>query len=75
MLVLSSFLPPWADKTISVLVVAVNLKAAADRGWNIPAWFGILILAQMNALWAGFHTDHDPLDGEWGGKSEPDKWL
>jgi hypothetical protein len=69
------FLPPWADYILTVLVLLVNLNIAAKLNFEIPAWFAMLILLQISSLISGFHTDHDPFDGEWGGKSEPNEWF
>jgi len=74
--VLGHFLPPWADKILVVLVFLLNLSVAAKYNFtNLPNWFILLLLVQAMSIISGFNTDHDPLDGEWGGKSEPNEWF
>jgi hypothetical protein len=73
--ILTSYTPPWLDWCISAAVLALNIKICADRQWSVPNWFVFIILCQVMSLMSGFATDHDPLDGEWGGASEPNEWL
>ncbi len=73
--VLSHFLPPWADVILSIAIVFWNLSIALKYNFNVPNWFKLLLVVQIMNLVSGFYTDHDPLDGEWGGKSEPNEWL
>ena len=73
--VLSHFLPPWADGGLSFAVLVWNLRIAAKFKFILPNWFVLLLIVQIMSLISGFNTDHDPFDGEWGGKSEPNEWL
>ena len=73
--VLSHFLPPWADGVLSFAVLVWNLRIAAKFNFILPNWFVLLLIVQIMSLISGFNTDHDPFDGEWGGKSEPNEWF
>jgi hypothetical protein len=73
--VLSHFLPPWADGLLSFVVLLWNLRIAAKFNFILPNWFVLLLIVQIMSLMSGYNTDHDPFDGEWGGKSEPNEWL
>ena len=73
--VLSHFLPPWGDYLILVGCLIWNTSIAMKFKGNVPAWFVLLVIVQVMMLVSGFNTDHDPFDGEWGGKSEPSEWF
>ena len=73
--ILSHFLPPWADGVLSFAVLVWNLRIAAKFNFILPNWFVLLLIVQIMSLISGFNTDHDPFDGEWGGKSEPNEWF
>jgi hypothetical protein len=73
--VLTHFLPSWADVIISLVVLVWNVRIAAKLNFVLPQWFQLLLIVQIMSLTSGFNTDHDPFDGEWGGKSEADEWL
>jgi hypothetical protein len=73
--VLTHFLPPWADVIISLVVIVWNIRIASKLNFVLPQWFLLMLICQIMSLTSGFNTDHDPFDGEWGGKSEADEWL
>ena len=70
-------MPPWADGVLSFAVLVWNLRIAAKFNFILPNWFVLLLIVQIVSLISGFNTDqiHDPLDGEWGGKSEANEWF
>jgi hypothetical protein len=73
--VLSHFVPPWADRVLLIAMILWNLRIAAKFKFILPNWFVLLLIVQIMSLISGFNSDHDPFDGEWGGKSEPNEWL
>ncbi len=74
--VLSHFTPPYVDYAITAICLFINYQVMRQVGvGNMPLWMWIIMGTQVMSLWSGMNTDHDPLDGEMGGVSEPGEWL
>ena len=79
LVVLSSFVPTWLDIYSAGVVSVWNASFLYLNRERVPLWFVALVAVQIMGLTSGWHTDHDPLEGHWGGtdtsRGHKEDWL
>jgi len=80
LVMLSSFVPNWLDTYIAGVVTGWNAWYLYQN-WErvVPLWAVALVVVQIMGLASGWYTDHDPLEGHWGGtdtsRGHKEDWL
>ena len=75
--ILMQYIPPYLDVFVTIILFVHNVRIflSLSPKSDVPIWFLGLMLFQIAGIISGFKTDHDPLDGEWGGPSEANEYL